>query len=345
MAVLTSLQIPHETDAKQALSWFQRSIFVDIPPYFLTHWKTGKKFFFAGDALIAYQETPRHIVVAGEPLVAAGSSDVELYKSFLEFAKRKKKKICGYYVSKQWSWSRFFKVPLGTSVRINLEDFDLKSPEAKEVRRALRKGQKLNYSAVPIAKNNRQDYDKLKKLFKKWQRNKLPFHLKFFLSKPQSQNMVDSYEEWFVVEKEEGEPLAFCSLLPYLSNGGLGFYVDHLIYDPKRDPHAWSFLISFLIEVFKEEGVQELNLGLNPFARVEPTTLMGRLFQVLYHVPFLYRPKGLHFFKSKFAGVEEKEYCFFQRKKNRWHGLADMAKVTLLKNPSGVNSIDRWSIF
>ncbi len=331
MPVLRSLQIPHEISANEALKWFQRSIFVDIPPYFMTHWKTGKKFFYGGDALIAYEETNQHLIVAGEPLIGAGSTGDELYMAFTDFAQRKKKKVCGYYVSRKWNWSRFFKIPLGTSMRIPLQDFDFQGSDAKEVRRALRKGQNLNYTAIPVYRKQRIDNEKLSQLFKRWKKAKLPLHLKLFLSSPKPENPVDSYEEWFCVEKNE-RALAFCSLLPYLRDGELGFYVDHLIYDPKTDPHALSFLISFLIEVLKEEGVSELNLGLNPFARVDQTNLMGRLFGMLYHIPFLYRPKGLYFFKKKFSGIEEREYCFFQRKKNKWWGLADMAKVTLLNS-------------
>lgn len=295
----------------------------------MTHWKTGKKFFYAGDALIAYEETPGHLVMAGEPLVAAGSSDKEIYDAFTEFAKRKRKKICGYYVGKSWNWSKFFKVPLGTSIRIKLDEFDLSAPEAREVRRALRMGQKLNYNAIPVHRNHREKNQEIKGLIKRWKKQKLPFHLKFFLSKPQSKSLVNTYEEWFVVEKD-GECLAFCSLLPYLNEGELGFYIDNLIHDPKRDPHALSFLVSFIIEILKEEGVSEINLGLNPFAHVDESTLMGRFFGLLYKLPFFYRPQGLHFFKRKFTGIEEREYCFFQKKKNKWVGLANMAKVTLL---------------
>ncbi len=329
MSVVRSFNIAHETTPEEALRWFQHSIFADIPPYFMTHWKTGKKFFYAGDALLAYEETGQHLIVAGEPLVAAGSDDAELRAAFAMLSSRKKKSICGYYVGRSWSWSRFFKIPLGTSTRIPLQDFDLRSPEAKEVRRALRKGQKLNYRALPVTNKKEFEFDKLKKLYGKWHKTKLPFQLRFFLSKPKNGKLTDAYEEWFMVERE-GEALAFCSLLPYLKDGELGFYVDNLIYDPTRDPHALSFLISFLIEVFKEEGVSELNLGLNPFAHVDSSGLIGKFFAVLYHIPFFYKPKGLHFFKTKFTGVEEREYCFFQRKKSKWLSLFDMAWVTVV---------------
>jgi lysylphosphatidylglycerol synthetase-like protein (DUF2156 family) len=240
MAVVRSLQIPHEITPSEALSWFQRSIFADIPPYFMTHWKTDKKFFYAGDALLAYEETANHLIVAGEPLIGAGSTGDELYGAFTEYAKRLNKKICGYYVGRKWNWSRFFKIPLGTSIRIPLMDFDLQSPEAREVRRALRKGQAFNYAAIPVYRRQRQDNEKLDRLFKSWQKTKLPFQLRFFLSPPKPESPVNEYEEWFCVEKD-GEALAFCSLLPYLRDGELGFYVDHLIYEPNKDPHALSF--------------------------------------------------------------------------------------------------------
>ncbi|MCJ8277099.1 MAG: hypothetical protein HRT44_07995 [Bdellovibrionales bacterium] len=136
MSVLRSLRISHETEAAQALSWFKKSIFSDIPPYFMTHWKTGKSFFYGNDALLAYEETRSHLVVAGEPLVAAGSDPEELYRAFIDFAKRKKKKICGYYVSQHWWEPQFIKVPLGTSIRIPLSDFDITAPQSKEVRRS-----------------------------------------------------------------------------------------------------------------------------------------------------------------------------------------------------------------
>ena len=123
----------------------------------MTHWKTGKKFFYAGDALVAFEETHKHLVMAGEPLVAAGSDDHEIYNAFREFAKRKGKKICGYYVSKKWNWNRFFKVPLGTSIRIPLVEFDLNAPGSSEIRRALRKGKKLKYKVVPIYQKQRSE--------------------------------------------------------------------------------------------------------------------------------------------------------------------------------------------
>ena len=329
MSVLYSLRMPHKVSASEAFSWFQKSVFTDTPPYFLTHWKTGKKFFHASGALIAYEETSQHLVVAGQPLVAAGSTDRVLYESFREFARRKKKTICGYYVGRKWGWDSFYKVPIGTSVRVFLDEFDMESPRANQVRRAWRKGLERGYDVLSIPEDQRVDNRQVKGLFSKWRSSKSILNFKFFLSSPGFHCFVNPYEQWFILKKD-GNCLAFCSLLPYLVNGRYGFYMDHLIYDPTKEGHALSHLISFLIKALKRVGIVELNLGLNPFAQVDRKHPMGRFFNFLYNIPFLYRPKGLHFFKSKFAGIEEREYCFFQNQKNQWPGLFDMAKVTLM---------------
>ena len=222
----------------------------------------------------------------------------------------------------------FTKSPLEPAFGSDLDDFNLLSPEASQVRRALRKGQERDYRVSVIAQDQRKNHPQIKELFNKWRQSKPPLQLKFFLSSPFGNHLVDEYEKWFMVERA-GKGLAFCSLLPYLRNAELGFYLDHLIYDPEKEPHALSYLISFLIELLKMESVSEFNLGLNPFARVDRTHWMGRFFDLLYHIPFFYKPKGLHFFKKKFTGTEQREYCFFQHRRGQWRGLADMAKVTV----------------
>ena len=328
MSVLHSLEKASEIPAHEALHWFQKSVFLNTPPYFLTHWKTNKKFFQSNKALIAYEETQRHLIVAGQPLMTKDSDEADLCRAFKNFALRKKKSICGYYVGRKWNWNSFYKVPIGTSSRIPLNKFRMESPEAHQARRAFRKGMERGYEIVPIPENRRKNNPQIKSLFNKWKSSKSILRLKFLLSSPETGHSVKHYEKWFMVKKEE-QSLAFCNLLPYLTKGQYGFYVDHLFYDPTRESHALSYLISFLIESLKKDGVVELNLGLNPFARMDKNHPMEYFFSLLYNSPFLYRPRGLHFFKKKFAGTEEREYCFFQDYKNQWLGLADMAKVTL----------------
>ena len=330
MGVVQSQKLPHVISADKALQWFRQTTFREIPPYFLTHWKTGKKFFYTNEQLLAYEETDSHFIIAGEALsVDPKLSPSHILETFQRYATRCEKSICGYYVGDQWEADDFSKISLGTSVAISLPEFDLRNPEAREVRRALRKGKELDYRVIPLRRKDRMSQHQVATLYKKWRKAKLPFHMKFLLSLPRAKNPVASYEEWFVVEKD-GEYLAFCSLLPYLKNGELSFYVDHLVYDPEKGPHALSFLMSFLLEIFKEEGVSEINLGLNPFARLNTHHNMERFFSLLYRFPVLYKPKSLHYFKTKFGGKEQSEFCFFQKQNNKWRSLLEMARVTLV---------------
>ncbi len=312
---------------EEAFKWFQKTQFLSSPPYFLSHWKTGKKFFYAEGALLAYEETRSHLVVAGEAAFKEGADKKSVYDLFGVFAKNKNKKLCGYYVGEKWKNEGFYKIQVGTSSSVCLKTFDLTAPCAKEIRRSLRKGEDLEYSvkAIPIEERGGSNVDEL---FAKWKKSKPLLTLKFFLSSPQKNGETAFLEKWITVEKG-GETLAFCSLLPYFQEGELSYYVDNIVHNPQKDFHALSFLISSLILSLKAEGVGSLNLGLNPFAKIEGVGMLKNLFRLLYKSPVLYKPRGLHFFKSKFSNLEQEEFCFFQSKRGSLLGLLNMARVTL----------------
>ncbi|MGH1468469.1 MAG: phosphatidylglycerol lysyltransferase domain-containing protein [Bdellovibrionales bacterium] len=316
-----------ELNPEDAFSWFEQRKFLNTPPCFLTHWKTNKRFFANDHALLAFEVRGKHHIIAGEAIGESGPAKHKIYEGFKQFSKKKQKNICGYYVGNEWNEEGFLKSSIGTSTSIKLREFDLKTSEAREVRRALKKGLEQNYTLTALEEIGGKRKENLQKLFKEWKKRKLPVKLKFLLSSPLSSSVSNSYEKIFIVEKA-GEILAFCSLLPYWKLGKKCFYVDDLIYNPQKDKHALSFLISSLIRYFQELEIEELNLGLNPFANIEEKTFIAKMFKVFYKMPIFYKPKGLHFFKSKFTGTEEPEYFFFQEKK-KLRAVVDMASVTL----------------
>lgn len=320
-----------EISFEEALAWFQKTVFVNSPPCFLSHWKTNKKFFLKNDVLIAYEETKSHLIIAGEPAAVEALSTESTLKEFRGFAAAKNKNICGYYVGEAWAEEiELYKVQLGTSTHIQLDNFDLKASSSKEVRRALRKGLELEYVVSAVMQKKRAGHKGLSDLIKQWSNSKLLIELKFILSPPKAEGPVSEVEKWFIVEKG-GEVLAFCSLLPYAREGGKAYYVDNLVHNPGRDSHALSFLMSSIIIDLKSEGVTGLNLGLNPFAKVIGGGMMRIFFRALYKSPVVYKPEGLHFFKTKFSGAEENEYCFFQSKRGSLIALVDMARVSFSK--------------
>jgi len=219
-----------EISPDKALKVFKQNSFISTSPYFLTHWKTQKSFFYFKGSLLAFEKTKHHFVIIGEPAISANRDENLVYKSFLEYAHSNKKKVCGYYVGKTWKIDSFKKLSLGTSVRINLNTYDLNTSRAKEVRRSLRKGKSSEFKTLD---STEIDFDKLQILIEKWGSKKLPIKLNFLLSKPRVKTSVSTFEKWFTVEKD-GEYIAFCSLLPFQQENCNGYYIDHMVYDPFR---------------------------------------------------------------------------------------------------------------
>jgi len=307
----------------QALKWLQTVEPLTIPPYFMTHWKTEKSFFHHDGALLAFESTKTHLVLNGEPLTCSKTDCDNLYRAFMDYALKKKKKVCGFYVGESWESSFFAKRHLGTSFRVLLKNYDLDSSKAKEVRRSLRKGQAQGFRVV--APQN-IDAEKTRALTQKWKAKKLPIQLKFFLSELNLNSSVKEYEKIYAVEKND-QYFALCSTLPYKNKEAGGLYIDHLIHDPLSEKSALSFLVSSLILQLKSQGLDEINLGLNPFAEVPKKDLIGRLFSYLYLTPLFFRPKGLHYFKGKFAGQEEQEFFFYEKGSSALLSLYGMIKT------------------
>ena len=257
--------------------------------------------------------------------MAVDSDDRIVYEDFLNYAHEQNKKVCGFYVGGPWHRKQFDKKPLGTSSKLEMHEYNIKSSKSKEVRRALRKGASNGYK---IVESENIDFDQLKKLIKIWKTRKLPLKIKFLLSEPKVDNQVSSFDEWYAIEKN-GRYFAFCSTLPYKVKERQGIYIDHLIYNPIEEKFALSFLISSLLQKFKAENIDEINFGLNPFAKIKGKGLIEKTFLLLYHMPLLYRPKGLHFFKNKFSNQEDPEFFFYEKGNSPLTSLAAMVKTTL----------------
>jgi len=315
-----------ELNKAQAFTWYSSNTFENIPPYFLTHWKTGKRFFLARDTLGAFEETRSHLILSGMPLSLYKSELSEFLEDFKSFAKSRGKKICGYNLGVPKNHKDFNFKALGTSISVSIKDYDLQSSKAKEVRRSLRKGKMKDYEVIEDFKDSKEHLVKLDDLLKRWRTKKLPLDIRYLLSLPKKDSSLSDKEKWYAIEKEN-KFYAFCSLLPFKKDNRLSYYVDHLIYDPNHETHALSFLISHLIEIQKNKGIEELDLGLNPFAEIKPHHKVNAFFRTLYKNTWLYSPSGLHYFKKKFSGVETPEFYFYEKGESHLSALYSMAKL------------------
>ncbi len=113
-----------------------------------------------------------------------------------------------------------------------------------------------------------------------------------------------------------GKAVGFVFFDPIYRDGKLVSYVPNISRSSANFKQGlWYALMAHAMDVFKEEGVAYIDLGLVPLMlanTVEPqeSRLLRRVMSVIRErMDFLYNFKGLEFAKSRFQGTVEKTYC------------------------------------
>ena len=119
---------------------------------------------------------------------------------------------------------------------------------------------------------------------------------------------------------QDGEPVGFIFFDPIYENNKIVSYVPNISRACASFKQGiWYTLMLHAMDVFKEEGVERIDLGLIPLAGLdapashESNMLKGIMKFVYEKCNFLYNFKGLHFTKSRFRGEEFKIYYCHRR--------------------------------
>lgn len=126
----------------------------------------------------------------------------------------------------------------------------------------------------------------------------------------------------FILFGNDGEPEAFAFFDPVCSGGRVTGYLSATRrWLPSADPLSAYALVGAAIERFKAEGIEQLHLGLSPFARVKKSGyehknwLTKRAFRFLYTNRlanrFVYPAQSLARHKASYGGHEELSYYAF----------------------------------
>jgi lysylphosphatidylglycerol synthetase-like protein (DUF2156 family) len=136
-----------------------------------------------------------------------------------------------------------------------------------------------------------------------------------FLIRP----MIIDYREgtrYFYACDPDGEAVGFIFFDPIYSGGRLAGYVPNISRSSSNFRQGlWYALMAHALAVFREEGVQYVDLGLVPLQvddAIEPQEsrlLRTTMAVIRERMDFLYNFKGLEFAKSRFQGRVEKTYC------------------------------------
>jgi phosphatidylglycerol lysyltransferase len=194
---------------------------------------------------------------------------------------------------------------IGEEAVINLESFTLKGPCIKDVRNAMTKVEKDNYSFNwhVFAEGANPSIPQITALHEEWLRNKklspMTFSLEYYPFPD------DQAGEYLTVE-QQGKVYCALSFFPYMR--GKAYVLDLML----RAPDAPNGLIESAIAkaclYYQKQGIKELNLSLAPLVVSDKNAARNEL---LDRFERWYRFRPLRSFKDKFCPVWKPKYVVY----------------------------------
>jgi len=135
-----------------------------------------------------------------------------------------------------------------------------------------------------------------------------------FLIRPMEMDYKEGTRRFFAYQGDE--MIGFIFFDPIYENGQVIGYVPNISRASEKFPQGIFYLLmTQAFEVFKEEGIPHVFLGLSPLSLDYPVkgheskVLRWMLEFTAKHLNYFYNFKGIEFTKSRFRGVEEPTYA------------------------------------
>ncbi|QBM17840.1 hypothetical protein MARI_19610 [Marinobacter sp. JH2] len=202
----------------------------------------------------------------------------------------------------------------GCESRINLQKWSLTGKKKQILRTALNQAEKHG-----IIVKERYSDDHTREISEAWIRTrKCKSNEIRFLIRPMEMDYRENERHFYAYE--DSKAVGFIYFDPIYHNNKIISYVPN-ISRANADFRQGIFytLMAHAMEVFKEEGVPFIDLGLIPLSLDKATEhqespLLKKLMHGIYDKGnFLYNFKGLEFTKSRFRGENFKTYCCHKR--------------------------------
>jgi len=224
----------------------------------------------------------------------------------------------------------------GVETELNVQDFDLAGKQRSKLRqwrnKCRREGVKFKEGSVVDCQN----HNEIKRLSDSWLKNKGGKEYSF-LTRPfryTNEEGVRNFWAW-----QEGKLIGFAVFDPIYSDGKLVAYYHNVDRISDTAPHGVSAaLIIYAIDVFKQEGVQFVSLGMSPLYQL---TLQNHksfdynhftrdaLRYAYDNLNYIYPFKGNSSHKKKFNGVKKPVFFSSTKGNSLWEVFVMMKAIGL----------------
>jgi lysylphosphatidylglycerol synthetase-like protein (DUF2156 family) len=203
----------------------------------------------------------------------------------------------------------YYATQFGAEIMLDLEKWDLKGKKKQILRTSVNHAKKAG-----VIISEKCTHDECRQLTDEWLKTR-----KFrkreigFLIRPMDMEYQEETRKFFAYL--DNELIGFIYFDPiYLDNKITGYVPNISRFSNKFKAGIFYPLMVHAIEVFKKEGIKQLNLGLCPLVvsdRDMPceSALQKKVNRLLYRYGnWIFSFKGLYFTKSRFDGVESKVF-------------------------------------
>lgn len=204
----------------------------------------------------------------------------------------------------------FFATQLGIESIIDLKNWNLRGKKKQILRTSLNQAAK---KGIFVKENYNED--RHNQFSGEWiKTRKLKNREIRFLIRPMNMDYEEGTRKFFAYQGDE--LIGFVFFDPVYSNGKIISYVPNISrFSPSFRQGIFYTIMVNAMDIFKKEGIEQIHLGLSPFAVSDMNSqyeinFTKKLVRFLYqNGNMVYSFKGIHFTKSRFRGQDYRTFC------------------------------------
>jgi lysylphosphatidylglycerol synthetase-like protein (DUF2156 family) len=226
----------------------------------------GYRYWFDGDACIAFADVKGAWVTAGEPIAAADRQQHAL-RAFMDDARAVDRRVRFFHICPPFAeHCGLTRVLIGEQPWWDPRDWPATLKAARSLREQLRraraKGVQVREPCVAELENSQAaEREALDRLVERWLHSRGMQRMRFLVH---LYPFSHAAERRYAVAVHDGRPVGMAVAIPIYARGA--WFIEDLVRDPAAPNGTVELMIDHLMQRFAAEGVSEVTLGLAPLS-------------------------------------------------------------------------------